>query len=373
MYKRILEEKIKEKFFKSKVICIFGPRRSGKTTLVKKILSEYGKDGYYMNCENTLERNYLLPGQPDILRKYMEGRKIIVLDEAQTVEHIGMVLKVFVDTYPDIQLIATGSSSFELANRVGEPLVGRSWDFFLAPLSFREIFADDAHRAVSNSLEDLFIYGSFPQVVISKREEKTLALSQIANNYLYKDIFTFEQIKKPKVLEDLLKLTAFQVGNEVSINELAQKLEISRPTVERYLQLLEKTFVIKRLYSLKRNRRDEMRSAFKIYFWDIGVRNYIINALNPISLRDDVGALFENYFVIERIKYHYNNYGFLPLINFWRTYGQLEIDYIEETNGSFKAFECKWTASKTNFKDFKTSYPDSVGIVVNRENLDNFL
>lgn len=325
-----------------------------------------------MNCENTLERNYLLPGRPDVLKKYIGKRKLIVLDEAQTIEHIGQVLKVFVDTYPEIQLIATGSSSFDLANRVGESLVGRAFSFFLSPLSFKELFGDDVMK-VLRELGDILIYGSFPSVVTALPEEKIVALSQIANNYLYKDIFTFEQIRKPKVLEDLLKLLAFQIGSEVSLSELAESLEISRRTAQRYLQLLEKTFVIKRLYSLKRNRRDEIRSAFKVYFYDIGVRNYVINAFNQIGLRNDISMLFENYFVMERIKYHYNKSGRLPLMSFWRTYSQMEVDYIEESGGIFTAFECKWKEKEVSFRKFKKTYPKSVGHVVHRGNLRDFL
>lgn len=373
MYQRIIEEQIKKRLFSGKIICIFGPRRSGKTTLAKKILIEYGEDGYYMNCEDIRERSYLLPGEPNVLKKYLGSKKIVVIDEAQTIENIGIVLKVFVDTYPEIQIIATGSSSFELANRVGEPLVGRSWDFFLSPLSFKEIFANKDNAEIQKNFEDILIYGSFPSVVSTNTEDKIVSLSQIANNYLYKDIFTYEKIKKPKILEDLLHLLAFQVGNEVNITELGKKLEIGRPTVERYLQLLEKTFVIKRLYSLKRNRRDEIRSAFKVYFYDNGVRNYLINSFNNIKMRNDIGALFENYFVMERIKYHQQKTNRLPLIYFWRTHSQLEVDYIEEQDGMFKAFECKWNSDKVIFTEFKKAYPNSETFVVNFKNIQDFL
>ena len=326
-----------------------------------------------MNCEDIRERAYLLPGEPSVLKKYLGSKKIVVIDEAQTIENIGMVLKVFVDTYPETQIIATGSSSFELANRVGEPLVGRSWDFFLPPLSFKELFNGKNNYEIQKNLEDILIYGSFPSVVSSNIEDKIGALSQIANNYLYKDIFTYEQIRKPKILEDLLHLLAFQVGNEVNISELSIKLEIGRTTVERYLQLLEKTFVLKRLYSLKRNRRDEIRSAFKVYFYDNGVRNYLINSFNNLKMRNDIGALFENYFVMERIKYHQQKTGWLPLIYFWRTHSQLEIDYIEEQNSAFKAFECKWGNEKVVFTEFQKAYPNSETFIVNSKNIQDFL
>ena len=375
IFKRFIEQKISEKLFKGSVICVFGPRRSGKTTLVKKILEDFKNDGYYMNCENIQERQYLVLGEPDILKKYINGKKIIVLDEAQTVENIGKILKVFVDTYPEIQIIATGSSSFELANRLGEPLVGRSWDYFLYPLSFEEIFEDKENYTIEKKFEDLLIFGSYPMVVNAKQDEKIQTLGQIANNYLYKDIFTFEQIRKPKILEDLLKMLALQVGNEVSVNELAQKLEIGRPTIERYLSLLEKTYVIKRLYTLKRNLRDEIRGNFKVYFYDLGIRNYIINSFNSVDLRNDIGPLFENYFIMERIKFQNNHKGFLPAIYFWRTYSQKEIDFIEEENGFFHLFECKWSSknTKTSFADFKKTYPNSEGEIIHKENIDQFL
>ncbi|MEK7623763.1 MAG: ATP-binding protein [Patescibacteria group bacterium] len=374
LYSRILENKIKEKLFQGKVLCLFGPRRSGKTTLARKILSEFGESGYYLNCEDARERNYLIPGDPHVLKTYLGKHTIAVLDEAQTIENIGLVLKVFVDTYPDVQLIATGSSSFELANRLGEPLLGRAWDFFLSPLSFAEIFPpQNGLSRVEGSLVELLIYGSFPQVVVAPVNEKIQMISQIANNYLYKDIFTFESIRKPKILENLLKSVALQLGQEVSLNELSRHIGVGRQTIERYLSLLEKSFVIKRLYSLRRNRRDEIKSNFKIYFYDLGVRNYIINAFNPIDIRADVGGLFENYFIMERVKYHYNHTGYLPNVYFWRTHGQKEIDFIEEQNGVMSAFECKWTKENVSFKEFLSSYPGSQTHVVHRGNIQEFL
>lgn len=373
MYMRVIEKEIRSKLFKNKVICIFGPRRSGKTTVAKDILSSYGKDGYYLNCENAQEKSFLVEGKPEILKNYLSDKKIIVLDEAQTVENIGKILKLFVDTYPDIQIIATGSSSFDLANKVGEPLVGRAYEFFLSPLSFEELFLHKSKLEIKNSLSDILVYGSFPSVVTANVSDKIQELSQIANSYLYKDIFTFEEIKKPKLLEDLLKRLAFQIGKEVSIHELAQKLEVNRKTIERYLGLLEKTFVIQRLYSLKRNRRDEVGSSFKVYFCDNGVRNFITNSFNSIEHRDDIGALFENYVISERIKYWKNKKIYLPPIYFWRTYGQLEIDLIEEENDVLRAYEIKWSDEKVIFTQFKESYPGSETHIVSKDNLNQFL
>lgn len=373
MFTRIIEEKIRQKLFNNKVICIFGPRRSGKTTVAKNILSSYGSKGYYLNCENSTEKNYLIEGRPELLKNYLSDKSIIVLDEAQTVENIGAILKLFVDTYPEIQILATGSSSFDLANKVGEPLVGRAHEFFLSPLSYAELYIGKSKLEVLNSLSDTLVYGSFPSVVMSDKSDKVAELSQIANSYLYKDIFTFEEIKKPKLLEDLLKRLAFQIGREVSIHELAQKLDVNRKTIERYIGLLEKTFVIKRLYSFKRNRRDEVGSSFKVYFCDNGIINFITNSFNSIENRNDVGALFENYVITERIKYWQNKKTYVPPMYFWRTYGQLEIDLIEEENGILRAHEIKWSDEKVVFTQFKESYPENETHVISREVLGDFL
>lgn len=376
IYHRTLEKAIKDSLFQGKVLCIFGPRRSGKTTLAKELLSTYGTDGYYLNCENLQERQYLLPNDPERLKNHLENKKIVVFDEAQTVEGIGTILKVFSDTYPDIQLIATGSSSFELANRTGEPLVGRSKTFFLYPLSYEEIIATlntPSHAILEQSL----LFGSYPAVAKAKTQaEKITQLSSIATGYLYKDIFTFERIRKPRLIEDLLKLIALQLGSEVSMNELAQTLGVGRPTVERYLELLEKAFVIRRLHALKRNLRNEIKGNFKVYFFDLGIRNYIINAFGPLDTRMDVGPLFENYFIMERMKKMENQQGYLPPVYFWRTHAGQEIDYIEEKDGNLASFECKWNpraAKQTPPTAFITAYPNSTFSCVTSENFNKFL
>lgn len=354
---RFLETKIKEKMFLGKVIVLFGPRRAGKTTLAKKIANEYGEGSYYLNCENLQEREYLQLGQPEIFKRYIQDKKLIILDEAQSVPDIGKILKVIVDAYPELQIIATGSSSFDLANK---------YVFFLSPFSYKEIGDKD--------LETQLIFGNFPQVVSEiNKDNKIVSLGEITTNYLYKDIFTFENIKKPKLLDNLLKTLAFQVGQEVNKFELAKHLKTSPQTIERYLNLLEKTYVIKILYSLVRNRRDEINTNFKVYFLDLGIRNYIINNFNILGLRDDVGRLFENFFFIERLKKHWNEKQYLPLIYFWRTHRQLEIDYIEEKDGKFYAFECKWGDKVPKFTQFQESYPNSETFVVNRQNFEDFI
>ncbi|MBI3631555.1 MAG: ATP-binding protein [Candidatus Staskawiczbacteria bacterium] len=350
LFERAIEKRLRASLFKGKIICLYGPRRSGKTTLVKKILAEFNDEGYYLNCEDARERNYLVVGRADILKNYIGNKKIVVLDEAQTVEYIGKILKLFVDTYPEIQIIATGSSSFDLANRIGEPLVGRAYEFLLYPLSVGELITAGNKQEVIKNSENLLRFGTYPSIIDVSSESE-----------------------KPKLLEDLLKLLALQIGSEVSLNELAQKLEVARPTIERYLELLEKTYVIRRLYTLKRNVRNEILGGFKVLFYDLGVRNYLINNFNTMKMRNDSGALFENFFIMERIKYHHNINGYLPLVYFWRTYDQKEIDFIEEQNGMFKLFECKFHTTKINTKAFalfKTAYPESSYVNVT---IDNFI
>lgn len=375
MFKRKIEEKILEKLFKGKVIVLFGPRRSGKTTLSKKILSQFNDDGFYLNCEDLQQKMLLKEGNPHDLKNFLGKRKIVILDEAQTVEHIGSFLKIFVDTYPEIQLIATGSSSFDLANRVGEPLVGRAYEFFLPPLGYAEIYGDisDVLQA-KKALSDQLIFGSFPQVVTAIGDDKILNLGQLAQNYLYKDIFTFENIKKPKLVDELLRLFALQIGQIVNLNELSMQLGVSRPTVERYISLLEKTFVIKRVYSLSRNRRDEVKNVFKVYFFDLGVRNYILNRFQPLEVRNDFGFLFENYFVMEMIKKFYYESFYLPKLYFWRIYKkQFEIDFIYEKDQILKAFECKWSDKEVSFNEYLKSYPGSETKVVTKDIFFSFL
>jgi uncharacterized protein len=372
-YIRTLEENIKTKLFKNKVICIFGPRRAGKTTLSKKILSGFlPEQSLYLTCEDLSVRAVLVEGNAGILRSFIATARIVVLDEAQTVENIGAILKLFVDTYPDIQLLVTGSSSFELSNRIGEPLVGRTFDFFLAPLSYEELLQDNEYKMFA--LEKTLLFGSYPQVVTATELDRTIELSQITNSYLYKDIFTFENIKKPKVLEDLLILLAHQIGSEINPVELATILKVSRQTVLRYIELLEKSYVIRRLFLIKRNKRDGVKNdKCKIYFYDLGIRNMIIQDFRPLPERSDIGALFENYFIIERMKYFWNHYLLLPSYYFWRNKNQYEVDLIEERNSQIYAYECKWTDAKVTFTSFLKSYPTSKAVVVHRNNVQDYL
>ncbi|KKT55714.1 hypothetical protein A3G55_01155 [Candidatus Giovannonibacteria bacterium RIFCSPLOWO2_12_FULL_44_25] len=377
MYQRFIQKPIENRLFKSKIIVIYGPRQAGKTTLSEAILKKFGDDGLYLNCEVDSVKRELSKIEPAQLKNFFGSKKIIVLDEAQIIPNIGLVLKTFIDAYKDIQIIATGSSSFDLSNNIKESLTGRSIEFNLLPLSIGEVVAHDGLPSLRSFEEILFRFGLYPNVYNNKDDQNAMhrEIENIQSNYLYKDILMLEDIRKPKILEDLLQLLAFQIGNEVSLNEIAQKIGVSVVTVDRYIDLLEKTFVIYRLKALSRNQHNEVRHSFKVYFIDIGIRNAIIQNFNPLSVRDDVGKLFENIFIIERLKKamyaeEFKNYFF------WRTYDQKEIDFIEESEGMLFAFECKYSEGKiknATRNTFLKSYPKSDIKIITKDNYTDFL
>ena len=323
------------------MVVILGPRQSGKTTLAKKIIASYGVEGEYYDCQLADIRAHFVLGEPDRLLSLTKDKKIVVFDEAQTIQDIGSMLKAYHDTYPGVQIIATGSSSFDLANRIKEPMTGRTYEFILLPLSLREV-ASAYPDICQSDLLALMQYGSYPAVVAAETvDEKLFAIKNIATNYLYKDIFVFETIRNPKVFEDLLKMLALQVGSMISVNELAQGLGVTRATVNRYLTLLEQSFIMKRIYSFSNNPRNEIKKGFKVFFLDTGVRNALVDISSPMATRADRGAIFENFFVSERMK-RGSLAIFPPEIMFWRSRTGLEIDVIEKSGAAISAFECKW-------------------------------
>lgn len=367
IFERTIEDKIRKNLFKNQIVTILGPRQSGKTTLSKKIIKEYGESGEYFDCELAYVRKHFVLGEPDVLLSLIGKNKIVVFDEAQTIENIGKILKVFFDTYPHIQIIATGSSSFDLANKIKEPLTGRAAEFTLLPLSLEEI----KPKKILNkeSLYDLLVYGTYPAVVGAEtKEDKENELKKIATNYLYKDIFTFESIKNPRIFEELLKMLALQISATVSTNEIAKALGVQRFIVDKYIKLLEQSYVIKKINSFSRNMRTELKKSFKIYFIDVGIRNALIDEINKIDDRSDKGAIFENFFISERMKIGTLE-TFPPKIYFWRTRGGLEIDMIEEKNNQIKAYECKWKNEKVSFQTFLKYYPKAETSVVTTENI----
>ncbi len=368
MYKRTIEKSIQDKLFKGKVIILYGPRQVGKTTLSKKIMKESGVKTLYIQADVASQRELISRPEPARLKAVFGDAKLVVIDEAQNIPDIGVILKTFVDTYPEVQIIATGSSSFDLANKTKEPLTGRVYEFFLYPLSIEEVSNNSV--LVWKSREDFFMkYGFYPGIVNDGINEAQRSLEMIQESYLYKDIFLLESIKKPEVLRRLVVILAFSIGSALSVNSIAREISTTTKTIDRYLDLLEKMFVIKRLYGFSRNLPNEIKKGFKVYFIDIGIRNSIIKNHNDIERRDDVGGLFENLFVMERIKYQ-NNHEVQANRYFWKTYNDVEVDYIEERDGILYAFECKYKERPArSLKLFQAKYTHSNSVIVHKDNL----
>ena len=374
MYYRDLLSVIKDKCFRHKAILILGARQVGKTTLLKQFMQEQTDEVLYLNCDEAITVS--LPTNHNIqqLRTLIGTAKIVVIDEAQKVDNIGLTLKMIVDNIPDVQVIATGSSAFELRNRLNEPLTGRKYEYRLFPISTNEIHKTAGYLDVQRLLESRLIYGSYPDILTHGTEAHEL-LNALTDSYLYKDILASDNLRKPELLDKLLKALAFQVGSEVSYNELSQIIGSDAKTVERYIELLEKSFIIFRLNGLSRNLRNELKKAKKIYFYDNGVRNAVIQQFAPLDMRNDVGALWENFFISERIKFNHYRQHYCN-IYFWRTKTQQEIDYIEESNGSFDVFEMKWNPknAKTAIPaNFLKAYPVANTAIVTPDNYLNYL
>lgn len=352
MFKRELYQIILDECFKGKVIVLLGARQVGKTTLLKNVIKEQFTEVLYLNCDEPQTVSILSNRNLRELQLLVGENKFIVIDEAQKVDNIGLTLKLIVDNILGVQVIATGSSAFELRNRLNEPLTGRKFEYYMYPISTNEIYKSTGYLDVKRLLESRLIFGSYPEVLSNEGDGRQLLLS-LTDSYLYKDVLTMDNVRKPELLNRLLQALAFQVGSEVSYNELAQTIGSDNKTVERYVDLLEKCFIIFRLNGLTRNLRNELKKAKKIYFYDNGVRNAVIQQFAPLAIRNDVGQLWENFFISERIKRNHYKEHYCNTY-FWRTKTQQEIDYIEECDGSMTAFEMKWNPNKG-----KTSFPDS--------------
>ena len=341
----------------------------GKSTLFKMIVDKLNKPTLQLNCDDPEVRELLSQTNMQELKLLIGDNQVVLIDEAQRVNDIGMILKRIVDNFPNVQLLATGSSSFDLQNKLNEPLTGRKFEYHLFPLSTAEILKSEGLLAVKQSFENRLIYGSYPDVYKSNGNAVEL-LHNLAESYLYKDLLALESIRKPALLNKLLISLALQVTSEVSYNELAQTIGTDNKTVEKYIDLLEKCYVIFRLNGFNRNLRTELKLSKKVYFYDNGIRNAILNNFAPISLRQDVGALWENFFISERLKA--NHYaGRYVNSYFWRTSKQQEIDYIEECNGEFTLFEMKWNPKRANTKFpeiFETSYSVKDKAIITPEN-----
>jgi uncharacterized protein len=372
MILRVLQNTVRDRLFKGKAMLIFGPRQCGKSTLVEMLLGD--KEHLHLSGDNAYVRESLSNTDAITLKTIIGKNKILFIDEAQRVTNIGLTLKLITDQIKDVQVIATGSSAFELSSQVNEPLTGRKYEFMLYPLSFGEMVDHHGFLNEKRLTEHRMIYGYYPEIVTRQGEEKEL-LRLLAGSYLYKDLLTLEQVKKPVLLEKLLKALALQLGSEVSYNELAQTIGANKQTVEKYIDLLEKAYVIFVLPALNKNVRNEIKKGKKVYFYDCGIRNAVINSFNPVQSRTDAGALWENFIISERMKFlHYNNID--ARLYFWRTTQQQEIDLIEEHEGGhLKAFEFKWgKTTKVRFpQTFTENYPGTETAVISPDNLEAFL
>lgn len=371
---RILQEKITERIAPNKAVLIFGARRVGKTVMMRQIVNSYPGRTLMLNGEDYDTLALLENRSIANYRHLLGGIDLLAIDEAQNIPQIGSVLKLMVDEVPGIRILASGSSSFDLLNMAGEPLVGRSTQFLLTPFSQREIAQQETVIETRQNLEARLIYGSYPEVVMMEDyERKTDYLRDIVGAYLLKDILTMDGLKNSRKMRDLLRLIAFQMGSEVSFDELGKQLGMSRATIERYLDLLEKVFVIYRLGAYSRNLRKEVTKAGKWYFYDNGIRNAIIGAFSPLAVRQDVGALWENYIIGERRKADFNEVLHKDFY-FWRTYDKQEIDLIEEYDGGMTALEFKWgNKMPAAPKTFQETYPHAKFHVVNRDNYLEFV
>lgn len=343
---RNIENPIKERLFKGKVVIVYGARQVGKTTLAKKIISEYANEARYLNCELLPVQRGLSELDAEKIKAFLGDYKIIVLDEAQNITNVGKVLKIIVDTFPGLQIIATGSSSFDLSQKISEPLTGRAFKFILYPLSLKEIKQNRDMFFVESKLENLLRFGSYPEIFNLDENFARERLNEISSNYLYRDALKFEGIKKSSLVKNLLQALALQLGQEVSYQELAVKLGVNRLTIQKYLDLLEQCFIIFRLNAFSRNARKEISKSIKVYFYDIGIRNSLIENYNRLDIRTDAGFLWENFCIVERKKFNDVNFKFVNSY-FWRTYDQKEIDYIEESEGKITGYEFKWGDSNS--------------------------
>jgi hypothetical protein len=362
------------KLFRRRALILLGPRQVGKTTLVGSMLESGDAKYIEFNGDEPDVRSLLDSPTSSRLRKLTAGNSIVFIDEAQRIPNIGLTLKLIVDHIPEVQVIASGSSSLDLAEGTFEALTGRKYEFYLYPLSWSELAAHNEVLEEHRNLEHRLIYGGYPEIVCSPGEEEEL-LKEISGSYLYKDLLSLEQLRKPAVLEKLLTALALQVGNEVSYNELAEIVGSDNQTVQRYIDLLEKTFVIFRLPAFSRNVRNEIKKGRKMYFYDNGIRNAILGNFTGLHQRSDIGALWENYLLSERQKIiAYSNAAVQSY--FWRTTLQQEIDYVEEREGALDAYEFKWNPRKAGHKlptTFTRAYSPSSTAVITRENYQGFL
>ncbi len=373
MISRTLYQNIQSRLDDPKAIILHGPRQVGKTTLLQQLSTEIEADILWWNGDEPDIRSDLENATSTWLKEQIGKRKFLIIDEAQRIENIGIVIKLIVDQIPGVKVIASGSSSFDLSNKINEPLTGRKWEFLLYPVSVQEMIEHHGERQEGRLLRNRLVYGSYPEIINHPGEEREY-LKELAGSYLYKDILTWENIQKPAKLEKLLQALAFQVGSQVSVNELSQTIGLDNHTIERYIDVLEKAYIIFRLQPFSRNLRNEIKKSQKIYFYDNGIRNAVINQFSSFELRQDKGQLWENFLMCERRKmthYHAKNVNRY----FWRNHAQQEIDFIEEINGNVNAYEFKWNPKAKVFfsKSFINAYKPRVTEGIHNENYLRFV
>lgn len=373
MINRLISNIIKKKFFRGKAIIVVGPRQVGKTTLLKMLATEFERKVLVWNCDEPDVRRRLTEPTSTMLGAETAGYDIVFIDEAQRVQNIGITLKLLIDNYPDKQVVVTGSSAIELSNSINEPLTGRKYEYVLFPFSAEELLDEYGAQDESRLLERRLIYGSYPEVVNLPGEERE-TLTNLVSSYLYKDIFSFQDVRKPEIIEQLLQALALHIGSEVSFSELGRLLDLNSITIQRYIDLLEKSYVVFHLRSFSRNVRSELKKSRKIYFYDNGVRNALLGDYKPLDLRNDIGGLWENYLISERMKHNAYN-AFYGKSYFWRTQQKQEVDYIEDYDGVLHTYGFKWSSSKQPrlTETFAKNYPDHTFTVVNPDNYQDFV
>ncbi len=370
MYKRYLKEEIEKRIGTGKAIVVMGPRQVGKTTLIETILQD--KDYLLLDGDDTKTRSLLSEPNTEQIRSILGKHRYVFIDEAQRIKGSGLTMKIITDRFKDVQLFASGSSSFDLSSQINEPLTGRKWEYHLFPVSWEEYEEQHGYLYSEQQLENRLLFGFYPDVLNHPGDE-IFILKNLVNSYLYKDILSFANIKKPEVLEKLVRALALQTGSEVNYSELAQLLRIDKNTIAKYIDILQKGYIIFKLESFSRNLRNEIKRNKKIYFYDNGIRNMIVGNFDSLELRTDVGALWENFLISERIKQIEYKQS-LARTYFWRTKQQQEVDFVEEKSGKIVGYEFKWSSRKKTKlpKTFVKAY-DAESKIIDRENFREFV
>lgn len=370
MYSRLISDTINNRINSGKAIVVIGPRQVGKTTLIESILKD--KDYLLLDGDDPKTRTLLTEPNTEQIRAILGKYKYVFIDEAQRIEGIGLTMKIITDRFKDVQLFTSGSSSFDLSNKINEPLTGRKWEYQLFPISWEEYETHHGFLYTEQNLENRMLYGFYPDVLNNVGDEVSI-LRNLVNSYLYKDILSYAEIRKPEVLEKLVQALALQIGSEVNYSELAQTVNIDKNTVSKYIDILEKGYIVFKLSSFSRNVRNEIKTNKKIYFYDNGVRNMVIGNFNPLELRTDKGALWENFLISERVK-QIEYKESLAHTYFWRTKQQQEVDFVEENEGKVFGYEFKWVKKKSQKlpKTFTETY-NAESKVIDKDNFREFV